>query len=184
MDLVALQDKAVSRMAELVAKVQKEQLPRETPCSEWDVKSLLNHIIGGNHMFASAAKGSPTAAEGVDHTDGDIAAAFEESARALREAWSDPTKLGETVQLPFGEMSGAQALALHTMDKIVHAWDLATATNQDVEIPEELLQGLKGIVDQVPLDDVRKTGVLGPAVPTPPGASLQEEILGKLGRKA
>lgn len=90
--------------------------------------------------FVKIAHGEP--AEAVPSTgdfvhDGALGP-HRESATAVSEGWGDPTVLERRVHLPFGDFSAAYALGIHTVETIVHGWDLAKATGQPIEIEPEL----------------------------------------------
>ena len=86
------------------------------------------------------------------------------------------------MHLPFGDFPGAIALGIHTVEAIVHGWDLAKATGQSTEIEPELYevawQNCKDIDDSF-----RGPGrPFGPAAAAPPGASDTAKLMAWLGR--
>jgi hypothetical protein len=50
---------AVERVGELMSSVERSQLDHPTPCSEWDVCGLLNHLLGGLEFTAGCMAGNP-----------------------------------------------------------------------------------------------------------------------------
>jgi len=101
----------------------------------------------------------------------------------LAEAWSDPAVLERTVHLPFGDFPGAFALGIHTVETVVHGWDLAKATGQPTEVDPELCavawQNCKDIDDTFRGPD----RPFRPRVAAPLGGSKTEELVAWLGRQ-
>lgn len=186
MDLIALHEKALRATGKIVAGVRPEQLDAPTPCSEWDVRALLNHVIGGNWLFVDIAAGGafdPNATP-PDFTAGDVAAAYEESAKAVAAAWGSPELLGKTVRMPIGDVPGQVALSLHFMDKVVHGWDLAKATGQDLDFADDLVEPVYEFVQNAVPDDFRGPGKpFGPRVEAPEGAGTRDRLVAFLGRQ-
>ncbi len=57
MDLLDLDRRALAATGAHVGAVGSDDLTRPTPCAEWDVRALLNHVLGNNHLYASAVEG-------------------------------------------------------------------------------------------------------------------------------
>jgi uncharacterized protein (TIGR03086 family) len=109
-----------------------------TPCTEWDVRTLLTHLVGGNLRWAGVARGEPMRrgpAQGggpaPDLLGDDPAGAYRRSAAALKEAWRDPALLDRPFELPIGVLPGRAAVNLHLVETVTHGWDLARATGQE-----------------------------------------------------
>lgn len=137
MDIVQLHERALDEMARLVGGVRPEQLGLPTPCTEWDVRALLAHLVGGNLRWAARARGEqlpPGPAQGVGpHLDllgDDPAEAYRRSATELAELWRDPALLDRSFELPIGVLSGRDTVAFHLAETLTHGWDLSRATGQ------------------------------------------------------
>jgi hypothetical protein len=80
------------------------------PCTDWTVRDLVNHLIGGNRLFASILCGEqppgvrhePSAAAGIDHLGDDPVAAYREAADALLAAFRQPGVLEQVFSVPVG----------------------------------------------------------------------------------
>ena len=57
MDIIKLHDRALDATTTIVANVATSQFGAPTPCVEFDVRALLNHMIGGNYRFVKIARG-------------------------------------------------------------------------------------------------------------------------------
>ena len=108
---------------------------RPTPCSEWDVHALVNHVIGGNRRYTMLLHGA--SAESVnrtrteDHLGPDPLTAFTSTARELTAAFREDGALSRIAHHPAGDRTGADLLAMRVLDVTVHAWDLARALDVD-----------------------------------------------------
>ena len=184
MDIVKLHDRALEATTSIVANVDAAQLSAPTPCAEFDVRGLLNHMIGGNHRFVKIAAGEPgdsVPATG-DFVVNDALTPYRESADAVSKAWSEPSVLEKTVHLPFAEVPGAVAIGIHTVETIVHGWDLATATGQPTELDPELYAVAWEHCKDID-DSFRGPGrPFGPAVTAPASASDTARLMAWLGR--
>ena len=124
---------AVARTARLVAGVRPDQWAAPTPCAEWDVHSLVAHLILGNTIVAAAVAG-------VAPTHRDLLADFEQSAATMLAAFDRPGALERVVAVPFGRVPGAIALHLRLTELLAHGWDLARATRQPTDFPDEVVE--------------------------------------------
>jgi uncharacterized protein (TIGR03086 family) len=119
-----------------------------TPCPDWDVRALVNHVTRGNLNYRDLVGGA-TAAEFLRMRDADAlgtrpVAAFVSSVTACAEAFSAPGALDRLVDYPLGTLTGRRALAVRTVDTAVHTWDLARAVGAD----DTLDAGLVGWIDE------------------------------------
>lgn len=130
MDIVDLLDRALTETGGLVDGVRRDQLELPTPCSEWDVRTLIGHLVRGNLNTAAAAEGTPRNQNPIADIGDAPITAYRESADAVRQAWSDRSQLDAMYQSPFGEIPGRALLTLRLADNVTHGWDLAKATGQ------------------------------------------------------
>ena len=130
----------------LVAATRDEQWSAATPCTEWSVHDLVNHLVAGNLMFAALLggerlppPGTPTSWSG-DQLGDQPAAAFRASADAVVAAFAQPGVLEREVTVPFGTVPGVVAFHLRLTEVLVHGWDLARATGQTVTFPDDVVE--------------------------------------------
>ena len=129
----------------LVAAIRPDQWGAPTPCTEWDVRTLVGHMASGNQLFAEMLDGATTLEEYRRTAPGDIlgdrpASAFHDAAQALLTAFRLPGALDRPVTVPFGTVPGAVALHLRLTEILVHGWDLARATGQPVDFGDALVE--------------------------------------------
>ena len=159
MDSVALLNQVVGEAGRLVDGTSVDDLDKPTPCTEWTVRDLINHVTGGATMFAvSAEQGSvpdEVAAQIMgDNLGDDYKAAFHAATTRALKAYDDPAVLDKIVQLPFGEMPAGVALNIAVFDVATHAADLAQATGQsppdDALLDAALAMGQQMIGPELP----------------------------------
>lgn len=174
--------RALDRTAEVVAAVQPEQLGLPTPCPDYDVRGLINHLVAGNLMFAAVANGGELdmGVFGQDHLGEDAAAAYRRSAQATLAGWQRPGVLDE--DLPFGNMPGHTVIRLHLTEELTHGWDLARATGQDESMDPQLADIALEAMRKVPEEMLRGSQNFGPEVACDAGAMPHERLVAFLGR--
>ena len=115
MDPRPLHRRAVAQTGTVVAAVTPDQFALPTPCTEYDVRALLSHIVGGLTRAALVGEGDPGAlarpamADGVP--DDGWPDAYRATAARATAAWADDTKLDTLVEVPWGKVPGRFALA-------------------------------------------------------------------------
>jgi uncharacterized protein (TIGR03086 family) len=116
--------------------VRADQLGLPTPCPDFDVRTLLGHMVIVFRRLAALGNGADPM-DMPDHISGlaDDAwsAQFLEEAHAVQAAWTDAAKLEQTMVLPWATAPGAAMMAMYTSELTVHTWDLAVATGQQPE---------------------------------------------------
>ena len=165
--------------------VRDDQWDAPTPCADWTVRDLLNHLVS-EQLWVPHVLGGATLAEVGDRYDGDVlgadpVAAWETSARAAREAWTAPGATERRVHLSFGESDAEEYGWQMVTDLAVHGWDLAAGIGAPQPIPDELADTvLRVIGPQVP--DWQGTGMFAPPVPVPDEAPAADHLVALLGR--
>lgn len=143
-NIQALHAKAVAEAGRRVMDVGSDQWSGETPCADWDVAALVNHMISGNHWVGELVAGR-TIAEVGDKLDGDFlrddaAVAWSESESIAVGAFGRPGAMERTVHLSFGDFSGQDYCEQRFVDMVIHQWDVAEATGGDTTIDPELVE--------------------------------------------
>ena len=188
---VVLFEKATRQVSQVLSGISQEQLDSPTPCSEWSVQDLLSHLIGGVEMVIDclAGKLSDFAPGSSDSSYSDETRAMGLAqgygavvAQALRAA-QEPGAMERSIDTPLGEMPCSIFLSMSSMDQFIHAWDLAKATNQEITLDPEMTEVIYGMCVPDIADQGREAGVIGPAVAVPDEASLQDRLMGYMGRQ-
>lgn len=162
----------------VVQGVTDEDFPARTPCSEFDVKGLLNHLFQVVVNFQSlAAREAADFSATPDYLSGDWRERYAEETAKLVTAWSDPSSLeGVSPGMGLPQLTVAHMALL---DLTVHSWDLAHSTGQVFTPAPGAVTALLGFVAEMgPM--ARKMGVFGEAFDVP--GNDFERLLGATGR--
>ena len=181
---------AAQRMAALIEGLPDELLGGPTPCPEYTLGDLVDHVRLLTLAFTAAAQKDTTgmtsgrAPGDASRLGDDWRDQIPHDLAALAEAWRDPaawrgmTKAGG-IDLP-GELAGIIALD----ELVVHGWDVARASGQDFDEDRESLEAVHGFVKQSAGagQEASRDGLFGPEVPVPDDAPLLDRIIGLTGR--
>ena len=138
-------------MGGLIDRIAADQWMAPTPCTEWNVRDLVNHLVGANLVFVALFEGSPMPERGADRLGADPAGAYRRSAAALQAAAARPGVLERSQATPVGHATGAERLRWRIADLLVHGWDLVQATGVVAEMPRDLVeQALRLVRAQLP----------------------------------
>ncbi len=179
-EISALLTAAAERTVPVVRGIADEQLDNPTPCTEYRVRDLLNHLFLIVTNFQSLAYRKPV---DFDHTpdviDGDWRSRFATEAERLAAAWAHPAALeGDSPVLELPQpVVGGMALT----DLTVHGWDLARATGQPYEPDPAVVTHLRPQVEEL-IPEARKTGAFAEPVQAAPDATEFAQLLALMGR--
>lgn len=176
---------AVVTMAvrELMDGVSADQLGNATPCAEFSVKELLEHIVMVQRRSAAIGRGQHWSSVDQQAQDSGWGESFGEASHAVMEAWTDGAKLHQTFEVPWGEVPGAVLLITYTGELAVHGWDLAQATGAEFSIDDDVLQSALFGVKFIPAEGRESPEIpFGPVVDPGPDASALDQIAGWMGR--
>jgi uncharacterized protein (TIGR03086 family) len=177
--------RAVERTRPVVAGIKRDQLSDPTPCSDWDVRTLFNHLIGGFVTFGSAAEGRAVdLASPDDHAAGDLVEVYDQTSSEARAAFAAPGALEREFTLTSGKTPGSVVLGLALADAVVHGWDLARATGQEIVIDDDIGEALYGMTSSMmqPNGSYPRGDSFADPVEVGPDATSGEKLLAYLGR--
>jgi uncharacterized protein (TIGR03086 family) len=169
-------------VSDLIAGLTPDHREVSTPCAEWNVHELIEHMCQGGQMVAAALQDQAPPDEAGDLLADGPAAGWAAAAAALSDA-ATPDALGAAHEMPFGEVPGEVALSVITADHLVHAWDLAQATGQGFDIGDDLA-GWALQTWQVVVPAEGRTGDgFAAAVPVAEDAPVVDRLVGYTGRQ-
>ena len=148
MDIGTLYHRTVDGWAARVSAVGAEQWEATTPCEDWDVRTLVNHVVGEDLWTEPLVRGE-TIEEVGDRFDGDLlgdqpAEAALTAAAEATAAVAETLPTQGTVQLSFGETPMNEYVYQLAADHLIHGWDLAAATGGDTQLDPELVAEVAG----------------------------------------
>ncbi len=183
MDPITALNRALDQTGGIVRGVQPDQLGQDTSCTDFDVRALMNHLIGAiSSLSTGIATGKPDLSLfSQDFVSDDATGAYERAAAEARAAVT-PEVLGQTVAMPFGDVPGAVAVSVATLEALQHGWDLAKATGQSPDMDAELSETGMEMAKQFPPELVRNPGVWGPETDAADDASPHDRLAAFLGR--
>lgn len=177
--------RAVDLLAQRWSAVLPTQWELPTPCADWDVRTLLNHVVG-ELLWMPPLLAGQTIADVGDRFDGDVLGARPKEVASVASAAAvgaagEPGALERTVHLSFGDVPGGEYVAQVTSDIVIHSWDLARAIGRDEHLDEALVAEVEAYLAPQ-LDGWRSAGAFGPAVEVPTDADVQTRLLAATGR--
>ncbi|HET9076333.1 MAG TPA: TIGR03086 family metal-binding protein [Acidimicrobiales bacterium] len=175
--------------ARVIEGVTPDQLGRPTDCPEYDVATLVDHIVGAAHRAAALGRGEQP--EGYEFPHIELADAPGELRRAGKEAeaaWSDDSRLGSTVTMPWGETyTGSTLVDMYLTELATHAWDLAAATGQldrlDPDLAVPALAAARAMLKPEYRNMIEEGSPFGSEIEAPADASPWEELVAFMGRR-
>jgi uncharacterized protein (TIGR03086 family) len=186
-DIAARHREALASTRRVVADIDPDQMGEPTPCSDWNVRELLNHVISGNYWASELARGATI--EGVgsrldgDQLGDDLLRSYDRSAEAAAAAFEAPGALDAPCAVSYGPVPGSVYAGHRFIDILIHGWDLATATGQDRTLDPALVDACWAVVE--PQEGLlRGSGQFGDEITISPNADPQTHLLAALGRQA
>lgn len=177
---------ALGQLEKLIAEVTPQALGRPTPCTEYDLRQLLSHVVGGVHRLAYMGEGgrAEDVVAATDELADDAwpAALGRARARAVA-AWADDAKLDRPTVAPWGEVPGRAALGGYVMEAVTHSWDIARALDSRLALDEQLALTALAVAEAVLPAEYRGGPVpFGAVQPAPAGADAYTRLAAWLGR--
>lgn len=143
--------RASAVIGDLVDRIAADQWTALTPCTEWNVRDLVNHLVGMNLVLAALLEEGPRPERGADRLGTDPAGTYRRSAAALQAAAARPGVLERSQATPIGVATGGERLQWRIADLLTHGWDLVQATGVVAELPDDLAeQALTFVRAQLP----------------------------------
>src|SRR5215468_3281591 len=182
--LVEQLGRASDAVAGLIGNIRADQWSAPTPCTGWTVRQVVNHLIGMNRVFAALLAGqAPPPRPPADHVEDDPAGAYRDSAAALLAAFGRPGVLERSYHGPLGTATGAERLQIRLYDLLAHGWDLAQATEQPADLPDDLAEQSLAFA-RTQLTGQARPGRFGPPQTVAGQAPAIERLVAFLGRPA
>jgi uncharacterized protein (TIGR03086 family) len=175
---------AVAVLTPLVHATPASALTNPTPCDEWAVRDLLNHLVGGGYMFAAGLNGEALSGDpNADLIGDDHVAAYDGAIAAFSSALASADDLSEPVTLPFATLPADMALRIAAADLLVHAWDLAQATGQPFDPPVDFVESVTPFYVEFISPPLREGGLFAAEVEAADDARPIDRLVAVAGRQ-
>jgi uncharacterized protein (TIGR03086 family) len=178
MDVFSQLDELGPLLADVVGGITPDQLDNPSPCADFTVRGVLEHMIGGATAFTAAFLG----VEAGEADTADVLGGFGPALTALAESIHSPGALDRTIQAPFGEVPGLTFARFVVLDGLVHGWDLATSTGQPYTPSDALVADVESFAAEA-LPPLRDGQTFGEAVEAPASATPIERLVAFTGRR-
>ncbi len=176
---------AADAAARVVFGVTSGQFGDPTPCTDWDVRTLLNHLILWTSYSPERRANGETVSEELMATDfaasPDFAAAYRAQLDRALAAWADPAAWDRKLDVMGSPTPAADVAALTIAEMILHGWDLAVATGQEYTVSDRAAAAALAAVEANAVLFRQYEG-FAPQVPVPASASALDRTLGLSGR--
>ena len=176
--------RAVDQTGKIISTMGFGQLGLSTPCKDWNVRDVVNHLISSLYMFSQAAMGAKFNLQefGVDRVKYDAVVSYGQEAAKLKIALGRAGVMEQEWQLSFGETPGWLAADIAIIEFVTHGWDLAKATTSTVELDPELAEVALANAQELVSQFGRQEGVFGPELEAPEGADAYQRLASFTGR--
>jgi uncharacterized protein (TIGR03086 family) len=183
MTTVSVEDlaRAYGPVGDLIAEVGPEQWKAPTPCTEWNVRDVVNHLVGMDLVFTALIEGGPMPERGADCIGDDPVRAYRASSASLQAAFARPGVLERSCRGPLGSATGTERLQIRLYDLLAHGWDLAQATGIPGQLPEDLAEQALAFV-RVQLPPQSRMGRFAEPQPVEETAPAIDRLAAFLGR--
>ena len=184
--LVELFEAASDTFDDKLHQVPADGWAAATPCTEWDVRALVNHVVG-EHRWVEPLMAGKTIADVGGELDGDLlgddpTAAWHHATGPSHAAFAEPGAMDATVHLSYGDERAAGYCEQLIFDNLVHAWDLARGTGVDDTLPPDLVEwGIGWATPILPM--LTASGAFGEVIDVPADADAQTRLLAMVGRR-
>jgi uncharacterized protein (TIGR03086 family) len=173
----------VPTVSDLVDRITPAQLNDPTPCSEFTVHDVLDHMIMLGGSFAYLFRGEVPPAIDAPAVYGRVPSAeFRAAMDDLLDAVRSDQAMDRALETPLGTMDGATFAAVVAFDGLMHGWDLAAATGQTYAVDADVVTTVDEFARVALTDDLRDAGLFAAPTEAPDGASVLESLAAFSGR--
>lgn len=176
-DELASAEATLAVLQGVLANLDAADLEKQTPCSEFDVAALTEHLLRSITLIGQAAGAAIPARDGESSLEEQITAA----ARPALNAWHSRGLAGS---LPFGpnEVPATMMAGILSLEFLVHAWDYAAATGGRVDVPDTVAEYVLAIAQRTISADARTQVGFDDAIDVADNASPLERLIAFTGR--
>ena len=176
-DELASAEAALGALQHVLHPISRDELSKSTPCSEYDVMQLTDHLMNSITLLGGAAGAEPPERNSEDSVERQIVGA----ARPALDAWHR-RGLTDTVTIGTNEIPATFAVSILSVEFLVHGWDYATATTHPIDVAESLADYVLGLAHKVITPQGRATVGFDDPVVVPDDAPALDRLIAFTGR--
>jgi len=176
-DELASAEAALGALQHVLHPISRDELSKSTPCTEYDVMQLTDHLMNSITLLGGAAGAEPPERNSEDSVERQIVCA----ARPALDAWHR-RGLTDTVTIGTNEIPATFAVSILSVEFLVHGWDYATATTHPIDVAESLADYVLGLAHKVITPQGRATVGFDDPVAVPDDAPPMDRLIAFTGR--
>ncbi len=176
MDEFTSAEKALAAVHDVVQTIGHDDVRRPTPCRDWDVQALGDHLVATIARLGIAAD-IPTAVPDADAMDQRI----QELTQPILAEWRRRGLAGEIV-FSGRTLPAHLALGILSLELVVHGWDFATALHRRLDVSDALAAHVLALAQQTLTPQSRTAVGFDPPVPVPANACALDQLIAFTGR--
>ena len=169
-------DASLAVLLNVLRKVSAGDAAKPTPCQDFTVSELLDHLAGSLKRIGTALGANVT-----DNTEASPEVRIAELAQPTLEAFARRGVDG-AVDMGFAELPGTVVAGIVNLELLVHAWDIATATGQQLAVSDVVSDYVTELARETISEQVRASGSFAPAQTVTETASSLERLIAFTGR--
>ena len=171
------------QLSATVDRIQTMQMNDPTPCSEFTVHGVLNHMMDGGETFTYGFRGEEAPEPKPSGVYGWVPAVeFRAVMDGLLEAVKSRGAMERVMTTPMGVMPGETFARLVAFDGLMHGWDLASSTGQRFEVPPAVICAVDEFARSALTSEMRDGDTFKDATTAPDDASQLERLAAFSGR--
>jgi uncharacterized protein (TIGR03086 family) len=168
----------------LVDQLEPGDLGNPTPCANFTLRDVLDHMIGGATSFVPAFRGEqpPEAATSPAGAEEDPTADFRRAMDDLLAAVNSPGAMERTVSAPFGDVPGSVFARFVAFDGLIHGYDMATSAGLAYDPPADVVAAVDAFARDAVGADMRDGDTFAQETSAPAGATALQRLVAFSGR--
>ncbi len=179
-------NRSVDSTIDFVSSVVDSAWENDTPCTDWNVKDVVNHIVYENVWMVALFNGR-TIEEVGNEFEGDLVGddpigVYNRTANDVKAIIAQPDAMTRTCQISSGPVSGAEYSKQLFLDTLIHGWDIAVGSKQDAKLDDYLVQMCTPLAQMIADNDDYRAAFATP-IGDSGSDSPQTHLLGLLGRE-
>lgn len=178
--------RSIDSTTRIVETITDSQWPNSTPCTDWDVLAVTNHLVYENRWAVALLNGK-TIEEVGDAFEGDLVGGdprrvYRESSIEVKEILSQSDSMSRTCHISSGPVSGAEYACQLFLDTLIHGWDISVGVGRPVVLDTGLVEACIPVA-QLTAAQAAGSGSFAKPVPVESHLSPQTRLLALLGRE-